>query len=158
MDQPSRRTATATIHVAVPFISGVSQNELLEGELVFDPADPYAVTMHLEARSGAVVWTFARELLADGIYQPSGKQSVMGSISQAIQNLGVDGSGRPTVSYANADDELTQAAGRAIREACLEAVADGIRTADLSGHHGTTEFTDEVIRRTRTKIEVWSSL
>ena len=59
---------------------------------------------------------------------------------------------------SHADDELTQAAGRAIREACLEAVADGIRTADLSGHHGTTEFTDEVIRRTRTKIEVWSSL
>ena len=76
MDHPSRRAATATIHVAVPFISGVSQNELLEGELVFDPADPYAVTMHLEARSGAVVWTFARELLADGIYQPSGNGDV----------------------------------------------------------------------------------
>jgi isocitrate/isopropylmalate dehydrogenase len=59
---------------------------------------------------------------------------------------------------SHADDEETQAAGRAIREACLEAVADGIRTADLGGHHGTTDFTDEVIRRTRTKIEVWSSL
>src|SRR6187200_543681 len=76
MDHPSRRAATATIHVAVPFISGVSQNELLEGELVFDPTDPYAVTMHLEARSGTVVWTFARELLADGIYQPSGNGDV----------------------------------------------------------------------------------
>ena len=43
-------------------------------------------------------------------------------------------------------------------EEALEAVAEGIRTADLSGHHGTTAFTDEVIRRTRTKIEVWSSL
>ncbi|HEY6836091.1 MAG TPA: isocitrate/isopropylmalate family dehydrogenase, partial [Gaiellaceae bacterium] len=30
-----------------------------------------------------------------------------------------------------------QAAGRAIREACLEAVAEGIRTADLGGHAGT---------------------
>jgi len=37
-------------------------------------------------------------------------------------------------------------------------VADGIRTADLAGHHGTTAFTDEVIRRIRTKIEVWASL
>jgi isocitrate/isopropylmalate dehydrogenase len=51
-----------------------------------------------------------------------------------------------------------QQAGRAIREACLEAVADGIRTADLAGSHGTTEFTDEVIRRTRTKLEVWAAL
>jgi isocitrate/isopropylmalate dehydrogenase len=49
-------------------------------------------------------------------------------------------------------------AGRAIREACLEAVAEGIRTADLAGHAGTSEFTDEVIRRTRTKLEVWATL
>ena len=47
---------------------------------------------------------------------------------------------------------------RAIREACLEAVADGMRTADLGGHAGTSEFTDEVIRRTKQKLEVWSSL
>jgi isocitrate/isopropylmalate dehydrogenase len=51
-----------------------------------------------------------------------------------------------------------QTAGRAIREACLEAVAEGIRTADLGGHAGTSEFTDEVIRRTRTKLEVWATL
>jgi isocitrate dehydrogenase (NAD+) len=55
-------------------------------------------------------------------------------------------------------DEEAQQAGRAIREACLEAVADGIRTADLGGYAGTTEFTDEVIRRTRQKLEVWSTL
>jgi len=55
-------------------------------------------------------------------------------------------------------DEESQEAGRAIREACLEAVADGIRTADLGGYAGTSEFTDEVIRRTRQKLEVWSTL
>jgi isocitrate/isopropylmalate dehydrogenase len=51
-----------------------------------------------------------------------------------------------------------QAAGRAIRESALEAVADGVKTADLAGHASTTEFTDEVIRRVRTKLEVWSTL
>ena len=54
--------------------------------------------------------------------------------------------------------EEAQRAGRAIREACLEAVADGVRTADLGGHAGTSEFTDEVIRRVRSKLEVWSAL
>ena len=49
-------------------------------------------------------------------------------------------------------------AARAVRESCLEAVADGVRTADLGGHAGTTEFTDEVIRRVKTKLEVWSTL
>jgi len=51
-----------------------------------------------------------------------------------------------------------QTAGRAIREAALEAVAQGVKTADLSGHSSTTEYTDEVILRTKTKLEVWSSL
>jgi len=58
----------------------------------------------------------------------------------------------------HSDDAECATAGRAIREATLEAVAEGIRTADLGGHHGTTAFTDEVIRRTRTKLEVWASL
>jgi isocitrate dehydrogenase (NAD+) len=54
--------------------------------------------------------------------------------------------------------EAGGAAGRAIREAALEAVAQGVKTADLAGHATTTEFTDDVIRRTRTKLEVWSAL
>jgi isocitrate dehydrogenase (NAD+) len=54
--------------------------------------------------------------------------------------------------------EEAQAASRAIREASLEAVSDGVRTADLGGHSSTTDFTDEVIRRTRIKLEVWDSL
>jgi isocitrate dehydrogenase (NAD+) len=55
-------------------------------------------------------------------------------------------------------DERQQQAGRAIREACLEAVAQGVRTADLGGDAGTTEFTDEVIRRVKSKLEVWAAL
>ena len=33
-----------------------------------------------------------------------------------------------------------------------------VRTADLGGASGTTEFTDEVIKRVRTKLDVWSAL
>lgn len=46
---------------------------------------------------------------------------------------------------------------RAIRESTLEAVAGGVRTADLGGHVGTSEFTDEVIRRVRSKLELSSA-
>jgi isocitrate dehydrogenase (NAD+) len=53
--------------------------------------------------------------------------------------------------------EKGEQASRAIREASLEAVAEGFRTADLGGHAGTSEFTDEVIRRTKSKLEVWST-
>jgi isocitrate/isopropylmalate dehydrogenase len=54
--------------------------------------------------------------------------------------------------------EEAQQSGRAIREACLEAVAQGARTADLGGHLGTTEFTDDVVGRVRAKLEVWAAL
>jgi isocitrate/isopropylmalate dehydrogenase len=51
-----------------------------------------------------------------------------------------------------------EAASRAIRESCLEAVGEGTRTADLGGHSSSSEFTDEVIRRVRQKLEIWSAL
>jgi isocitrate/isopropylmalate dehydrogenase len=54
--------------------------------------------------------------------------------------------------------EARQQAGRAIREATLETVAAGHRTSDLGGSLGTSEFTDEVIARTRAKLEVWAAL
>jgi isocitrate dehydrogenase (NAD+) len=62
--------------------------------------------------------------------------------------------GSALLSYVPSGEQ----ASRAVRQACLEAVADGTRTADLGGHAGTTEFADEVIRRTRQKLEIWSAL
>ena len=44
-------------------------------------------------------------------------------------------------------------AAEAIRTACMDAVNEGIRTADLKGHAGTIEFTDAVIERTRAALE-----
>ncbi|MBE7513190.1 MAG: isocitrate dehydrogenase [Anaerolineales bacterium] len=52
------------------------------------------------------------------------------------------------------DDPRAARASRVIYEATLEAVKDGVKTADLGGHATTTEFTDEVIRRVSTRLEV----
>ncbi|WP_373285955.1 isocitrate/isopropylmalate family dehydrogenase [Marinithermofilum abyssi] len=49
-------------------------------------------------------------------------------------------------------------ASRAIYEATIEAVREGVRTADLGGSATTSEFTDEVIRKVQSKLDVWSSL
>jgi isocitrate/isopropylmalate dehydrogenase len=49
-------------------------------------------------------------------------------------------------------------ASRAIVESCLEAIYDGVRTADLGGHTHTTDFTDAVIKRVETKLAVWPTL
>jgi isocitrate dehydrogenase (NAD+) len=58
------------------------------------------------------------------------------------------------LSYVRDNPAATRAA-RAIREAVMESVYEGVRTSDLGGHATTTEFTDEVMRRTRTKVAVW---
>jgi isocitrate dehydrogenase (NAD+) len=55
-------------------------------------------------------------------------------------------------------DEDASRVSRAIYEATFESVLDGVRTADLGGAASTTEFTDEVIRHVRNKLEVWSAL
>ncbi|MEW5988766.1 MAG: isocitrate/isopropylmalate family dehydrogenase [Chloroflexota bacterium] len=59
---------------------------------------------------------------------------------------------------AHVRDKKADQVSRAIYEATLEAVYDGVRTADLTGSTTTTDFTNEVIRRVKTKLEVWSTL
>jgi isocitrate dehydrogenase (NAD+) len=54
--------------------------------------------------------------------------------------------------------EPAERASRAIYEAVLEATASGVATPDLGGHSTTNEFTDEVISRVRTKLEIWATL
>jgi isocitrate/isopropylmalate dehydrogenase len=64
--------------------------------------------------------------------------------------------GASLLSYIDSNE--ARLASRAIYESTLEAVYDGFATADLAGPTRTDEFTNEVIRRVRTKVEVWSSL
>jgi 3-isopropylmalate dehydrogenase len=49
-------------------------------------------------------------------------------------------------------------ASRAIYESTLETTAGGVKTFDLGGQATTTEFTDAVVEKIRTKVEIWSSL
>jgi isocitrate dehydrogenase (NAD+) len=55
-------------------------------------------------------------------------------------------------------EEDASRVSRAIYEATFETILDGVKTADLGGSAGTAEFTDEIIRHIRTKLEVWSAL
>jgi isocitrate dehydrogenase (NAD+) len=60
--------------------------------------------------------------------------------------------------FADAGNHRADDASRAIYESVLEAAAAGIRTPDLGGGSTTSGFTDEVIQRVRTKLDIWSSL
>lgn len=43
----------------------------------YDPSDPFAVTLTLKAFPRDVRWTFARELLVDGLFEPAGEGDVV---------------------------------------------------------------------------------
>jgi isocitrate dehydrogenase (NAD+) len=60
--------------------------------------------------------------------------------------------------FAHMNDKRAERVSRAIYEGTLEAIYDGHRTADLSGSTPTSDFVNEVIRRVKTKIEVWATL
>jgi isocitrate/isopropylmalate dehydrogenase len=53
---------------------------------------------------------------------------------------------------AEAGTEEAEPRSRAIYDAVFGATAAGVRTPDLGGHTGTTEFTDEVISRVRARL------
>jgi isocitrate/isopropylmalate dehydrogenase len=56
------------------------------------------------------------------------------------------------ISAGDRGDDAAGRAGAAIQDSVMEATAAGIRTPDLKGHAGMTEFTDAVIERVRSAL------
>jgi isocitrate dehydrogenase (NAD+) len=76
----------------------------------------------------------------------------------AERAVGESGADSSSGGQAGGSARAAEHASRAIYEAALETVGSGVRTSDLGGHAGTTEFTDAVLERIRMKLEVWSAL
>jgi Streptomyces sporulation and cell division protein, SsgA len=49
----------------------------IEALFSYDPTDPFAVTLTLKANPRDVRWTFARDLLVDGLSEPAGVGDVV---------------------------------------------------------------------------------
>ncbi len=112
MDKSQDRATSTTVRTSVSFTCGDASGSQLGGALVFDPADAYAVAMHLEARSGLVVWTFARELLFGGLYEPVGDGDV-----QVWPCLSENGSAVVIVELSSPEGmALIQAPARAVHD------------------------------------------
>jgi hypothetical protein len=78
MENKTPASATGVIRTTVPLVSGEAEPHELHGDLVFDPADPYAVRLVVGTSDAPeVTWSFARELLAEGLYDPIGDGDVL---------------------------------------------------------------------------------
>ena len=74
-----KQTKTARVvreNVSLEFVDQQGEASAIDADLVFDPADPYAVTMVFRTGVQEVLWTFGRELLVDGLYEPTGDGDV----------------------------------------------------------------------------------
>jgi len=67
---------TVTQPVTLELIDPTGAVTPIEAELRYDPSDPYAVTTVFMTGTSQVRWTFGRELLLEGLYEPSGDGDV----------------------------------------------------------------------------------
>ena len=75
--QAAGRTAgTVTRVVTLELIDSTGAATPLETELSYDPRDPFAVTATFLTVAGQVRWTFGRDLLIGGLYEPTGDGDV----------------------------------------------------------------------------------
>lgn len=72
------KLTTATLETTAVQIATLAEvpEQSLSATFRYDPADPWAITMTVESSEGPVVWTFARELLVEGQYEPTGDGDV----------------------------------------------------------------------------------
>jgi len=67
---------TVTRLMTVDLIDVTGAATPLDTEFAYDPKDPFAVSATFMTVAGQVRWTFSRELLSDGLREPSGDGDV----------------------------------------------------------------------------------
>ena len=127
----ARDTGHTVLNLAVPILSGEAETTTMGGELEYDTADPFAVTLVVDSRKGPVRWTFSRELLAEGRFDPMGDGDV-----QVWPCLGSDGSAVVIIElHSPSGDALLQLPSRVVGTFVAEThrlVPPGSESAHLS--------------------------
>ncbi len=70
--QPNVFTDVVTQDITMECVDAAGTVTTLDATLGYNPADPFAVTATFFTSTGDVVWTFARELLSQGLTDPAG--------------------------------------------------------------------------------------
>ncbi|MGI9155326.1 MAG: SsgA family sporulation/cell division regulator [Marmoricola sp.] len=61
--------------VELDFVDDEGRRASLDAEMIYDPSDPFAMSMVFKTLP-PVTWTFSRELLLTGMYEPIGEGDV----------------------------------------------------------------------------------
>ncbi|MCW2786917.1 MAG: sporulation and cell division protein SsgA [Marmoricola sp.] len=69
-------TQAITEAMRMEFVDTKGTATPLNASFEFDPSDPYAVSILFKGEPAPVRWTFARDLLIEGFYEPTGDGDV----------------------------------------------------------------------------------
>lgn len=134
-----KQTKTAQVvteNVVLEFVDPQGEATSIEADFVFDPADPYAITMVFRTGVQEVRWTFGRELLAEGRYEPTGDGDV-----HVWPCLSSDGSAVVIIELCSPDGELLVQAG----SRSVDNFVDGMLDSVPDGQESTfVDFDDEL--------------
>ena len=76
MSKPSPYPRIVTDDITLECVDAAGTITTVQAVLTYSPVDPFAVTATFPTATGDVVWTFARDLLADGLSGPAGEGDV----------------------------------------------------------------------------------
>jgi len=107
------RPATVTSELQLRLLVPGTPSLPVRADLRYEPGDPYAVQVafHTSAAGEVVEWTFARDLLSQGVHTPCGEGDVQVWPSSRV--------GDPVVCLS-----LSSPSGQALFEVPLRALAD----------------------------------
>ncbi len=97
--------------ISMDCVDALGKAHTLEATLGYEPTDPFAVTLTFYVPGDSVVWTFSRDLLADGLHEPAGDGDV-----HIWPELDVQGAPTVLIELCSPDGHLlASAAARDIR-------------------------------------------
>lgn len=120
---------TITQSVTLELIDPTGTVTPIDAELQYDPLDPYAVTTVFRTGTSTVRWTFGRELLSDGLYEPSGDGDV-----HVWPCLDSDGRAVVIIELCSPDGEALVQAKTGDLSTFVERMSRAVERGDESAH------------------------
>jgi len=115
--------------VTLELIDATGASTPIEAQLQYDPRDPYAVTTVFKTGHSQVRWTFGRDLLTQGLYEPSGDGDV-----HVWPCLDPDGRAVVIIELCSPDGEALIQARTGDVNAFVERMAESVTPGSESDH------------------------
>lgn len=120
---------TVTQTVTLELIDPTGAVTPIDAELHYDPRDPYAVTTVFRTGTSTVRWTFGRDLLCEGMYEPSGDGDV-----HVWPCLDSDGRAVVIIELCSPDGEALVQARTGDLSGFVERMSKAVEPGAESGH------------------------